>query len=419
MLLRKPTDHPNTLSDWLLYLEQLDPTHIEMGLDRIRLVAQRLNLKSFSCPVITVAGTNGKGSTVALLKGFYQAAGYRVGCYTSPHLHCFTERIEVDGQSVTETALCEVFAAIKMAQQRVFLTYFEMTTLAALILLQKAVLDVVILEVGLGGRLDAVNIVDPTVSVITSIDLDHCEYLGATRDAIAKEKAGIFRTHIPAVCGDLKPPTSLLQAAQEKKASCYLRGRDFKVQQRNEYWNWQCDSQQYEHLAYPHLGIDNAATALMVVNLLKENRPVDLVAVQQGLQQHLIGRWQQLSGSALVFADVCHNPAAAQRLYQNIQNLKLTGRVHALCAMLKHKDLKGTLSELTHIVDQWYVTTFPAKQAASAVQLNQVLHELKVCGVVSFSSIQQGYDQILQTITKQDCLIVFGSFHTVAAVLEK
>ena len=408
-------EQPTTLQAWLNYLGSLDPQHIELGLNRVRSVADKMGLLSFDCPVVTVAGTNGKGSTIALLQAIYQAAGFCVGCYTSPHLNAYEERIQIAGIPVTAAQLCAAFASIDAAQSAIKLTYFEWATLAALSIFKKSQLDLIILEVGLGGRLDAVNIIDADVAVITSIGLDHCEYLGDTREQIALEKAGICRPHKPAVCGDLDPPHTLLAYVKAQHIPCYFANRDFKLQTNQSNWQWQWNDKQYSKLTPTKLGMDNASTALMVVLLLQPSLAVTPQALNQGLKRaDCPARWQRLEAKTDTYIDVCHNPAAAQYLAKRVARLSVAGKIYAICGMQAHKDIKGTLQPLLSYVDQWVATDIDISSGASAQLIQHMLQQWGVCSVLTCNSPQEAYESLLNISTAEDVIIIFGSFYTVA-----
>lgn len=449
----------HTLSDWLGYIETLHPKAIALGLDRVREVGEKLQVTHFRCPVITVGGTNGKGSCVAFLQSTLNAAGYQVGSYTSPHLLRFNERICFNGIMVDNTALVEAFQQVEQARAEIPLTYFEFTTLAALWLFQRANLDAIVLEVGLGGRLDAVNIVDADMAVITTVALDHMDWLGDTREAIGYEKVGIFRAGRPAVCGDVDPPATLLQAAADCNTHLYCINRDFsynldqggsrtaptkkpaeslkldvgatrespiesrasiaqhKVDHASN-WSWHCGTTIYQNLPFPHLPLQNAVTALMALHCLSERLPVSRKAIEQGLQQaKLPGRFQEFHQPRWIILDVAHNPASAQLLAERLVSQPCGGKTYAVASMLGDKDILSSLQPLLPCVDQWFVGGLDVPRGVPAETIANYLQKLGVTAYHTHHTIPAAFDHALQVSQPLDRIVVFGSFHTVAAVL--
>lgn len=395
----------SSLPEWLSWLETLHPASIDLGLDRISRVASSLNLQQFTCPVVTVAGTNGKGSCVASLSAVYQHAGYRVGVYTSPHLMRFNERIVIEGECVSDDALCEALAIIDEARGDVSLTFFEFTTLAALWLFQRADLDVLLLEVGLGGRLDAVNIVDPDVSVITTIDIDHTEYLGSDRESIAKEKAGIFRFGKPAVCGDLDVPQAILNQAKSMKVSLFCVGRGVGSTDRN--MNMSVEEQTH-------------SIVKEVVRLLMDRLPV----VQEGLDEvlkavKLPGRFQIIEGTVQRILDVAHNPQAISMMAKRLKALPCSGRRLAVFSMLRDKDIFTSLQNVMPLIDRWYVAELETPRTMNVDELLSALGKLGVDAGSCFSylTISDAYRAAMSEAYSGDCVVVFGSFYAVGKVL--
>lgn len=468
-----PNKSTRSVDEWLAWLETLHPSWMELGLERVGQVAQRLALTHFSCPVITVTGTNGKGSTVALLESIYRAAGYRVGTYSSPHLVRFNERIRVAGQDVDDATLCQSFAHIEAARHDISLTYFEFTTLAALDIFQRAHLDVLILEVGLGGRLDATNLIDADVAVITTIALDHQAWLGDNRDSIGYEKAGIMRAGRPVVCGDPEPPQSVLQKAAELEAPLYIldltyssgsnethfsgsplpcnsfsfshsnscgrglgRGLDqismskqalspspspASERGKQELWSFQSPLQTYIDLPIPRIELQNAATALMTLQLLEQRLPVSLAAVTLGLQQVFVaGRFQCIAGEQhLTVLDVAHNPAGGAWLAHRLQQESTSTRVIAVWAMLADKDLAATVRPLVPWVTTWFTGELNGvARAADSPTLGAALLSAGAKHYQTFSDFAHAYQAALSYVQQGDTLLVFGSFHTVAYVLQ-
>ena len=421
---------PLSLNDWLTRLESLHPKAIEMGLDRVSQVAKRLGIR-FDCPVITVGGTNGKGSTCAMLEAMLLQGGYRVGLYTSPHLLHFNERARINGELATDEALCANFEAIEAARQDVSLTYFEFTTLAILNYFAHAGLDAVILEVGLGGRLDAVNLIDPDVAIVTSVDLDHQDYLGDTREKIGFEKAGIFRSGRTAICSDPSPPQSLLDHAAAIGADLWLFGRDFNYSGDRQQWNYGGRQQRRNALAYPSLRganqLLNASAALAALEALRERLPLGAQEVRSGLVMvELPARFQVLPGRPAVILDVAHNPHAAATLSQNLDQMGFHAYTHAVFGAMADKDIAGILAQLVDRIDHWYLTDLPLPRAASATALADSLAQAGVRpstvsgaerSVQCFATPAEAYAAARGRATENDRIAVFGSFVTVAGVM--
>ena len=403
-----------SLSDWLSYLEKIHPSVIDLGLHRVGLVADRLGLRQLPATVVTVGGTNGKGTTCALLEAIYRAAGYRVGVYSSPHLLRYNERVRIQGQDASDAELCQAFAAVEAARGEVSLTFFEFGTLAALWLFRAAAPDLVLLEVGLGGRLDATNLVESDLAVVTSIALDHCDWLGDTREAIASEKAGIYRPGKPAISGEPNPPVTLAQTAQALGAKLLQVGADFRRHEAEAVWHFQGARQQWRELPYPELPLDNAVTALAVVEQL--SLPIDSAAIRTGLAgARLAGRMQLLRTQPQVTLDVAHNPHSAHYLARQLAARGKVGRRLAVAGMLKDKDIRQTLGELVELVDLWFLADLHGARAALAQELSAVLpsESARHC----YASVADAYREALATAQEQDEIIVLGSFHTVAEAM--
>lgn len=403
-----------SLSDWLSYLEKIHPSVIDLGLHRVGLVADRLGLRQLPATVVTVGGTNGKGTTCALLEAIYRAAGYRVGVYSSPHLLRYNERVRIQGQDASDAELCQAFAAVEAARGEVSLTFFEFGTLAALWLFRAAAPDLVLLEVGLGGRLDATNLVESDLAVVTSIALDHCDWLGDTREAIASEKAGIYRPGKPAISGEPNPPVTLAQTAQAIGAKLLQVGADFRRHEAEAVWHFQGARQLWRELPYPELPLDNAVTALAVVEQL--SLPIDSAAIRTGLAgARLAGRMQLLRTQPQVTLDVAHNPHSAHYLARQLAARGKVGRRLAVAGMLKDKDIRQTLGELVELVDLWFLADLHGARAALAQELSAVLpsESARHC----YASVADAYREALATAQEQDEIIVLGSFHTVAEAM--
>lgn len=409
---------PNTLSTWLATIENFHPETIALGLERTKAVAEKLKLLNFPCPIITVAGTNGKGSCVAFLEAILTIAGYRTGAYTSPHLLRFQERARIQKQEITDELWVKAFTQVEQARGQVQLTYFEFTTLAALWLFQQAGVEVLILEVGLGGRLDAVNIIDPDIAVITTIALDHMDWLGNTRTAIAQEKAGIMRTNKPAVIGDFAPPETIYSTAKQMGAQLYTVNTDFSYQQKAGYWDWQSQKNHWQNLPLPNLPMQNAATALMAIELLQPRLKINREHIDQGLQTATLpGRFQQLTKPAPTILDVAHNPAAAELLAQRLQQTPCPGQTLAVVSILADKDIAETLRPLIPRVSHWYLAGLAMPRGTKPENLEK---HLQAAGVVAYdtrATVTEAYKSAVSHCKNGDRILVFGSFHTVAEVM--
>ena len=421
------------LSDWLAYCEQIHPKTIDMGLDRVRAVAQRMGL-AFACPVITVAGTNGKGSTCAMLESIALQAGYRSGVYTSPHLVHFEERLRINGQSVQAESLLNSFARVEHARlhatdgskNEISLSYFEFTTLAILDAMARTELDVVILEVGLGGRLDAVNIIDTDCAVITSIDLDHMELLGPDRETIGREKAGIMRTGRPVVVSDPMPPQSVLDRALEVGADLWRVGKDFNVSGDKQQWGWAGRGRRYSGLAYPALRganqLVNAAGVLACLTALRERLPVTAQAVRNGLAfVELPGRFQIIPGQPTLVLDVAHNPHSVAALAANLDAMGFYPTTHAVFGAMADKDLGPMFERINPLIDRWYFTDLPTPRAARGSDLMASWQEKstrKDVNAAIFVTPMLALQAAIDNATPADRIVVFGSFYTVGGVLQ-
>jgi dihydrofolate synthase/folylpolyglutamate synthase len=420
-----------TLADWLAALELAHPKAIDMGLERVAQVRQNLGI-TFDCPVITVGGTNGKGSTCAMLEAILLQAGYRTGLYTSPHLLHFNERARLIGEPVTDAALIAAFETVEAARGNVSLTYFEFTTLAILHLFAAAKPDAVILEVGLGGRLDAVNVIDADVAIVTSVDIDHTDYLGDTRELIGFEKAGIFRAGRTAICGDPVPPGSLVNHAQSIGADLWLVGRDFNYSGDKQQWNYGGREQRRNALGYPSLRganqLLNASAALAALEALRLRLPVGAQEVRTGLVMvDLPGRFQVLPGRPTVVLDVAHNPHAAAALAQNLENMAFHPYTYAVFGAMRDKDIDGVIAHLKGRVDHWCVTGLPLPRAASADEIEQKLRKAGIAPqsepgaettIQTFDSPGKAFMNARSRAGENDRIVVFGSFLTVAGAME-
>ena len=414
-----------TLDDWLAHCEQLHPKTIDMGLDRVRAVAERMGLR-FDCPVFTVAGTNGKGSTCAMLEAILTQAGFRTGLFTSPHLVRFEERCRIRGQNVDASDLVAAFARVESARAEISLTYFEFTTLAILDTLARAGLDAVILEVGLGGRLDAVNIIDTDCAIITSIDIDHAELLGDTREKIGFEKAGILRTGRPAIVSDPVPPQSVIDRATEIGADLWLLGRDFNYSGDKQQWAWAGRGRRYAGLAYPALRganqLINASGVLAALTAMRQQLPVTAQAVRNGLALvDLPGRFQVVPGQPALVLDVAHNPHSVAALALNLDAMGFYPTTHAVFGAMADKDLAPMLHRMDPLVDRWYFADLPPPRAASGAALQAAWQAItKRTDAVSavFSTPLDALHAAAAKAQAADRIVVFGSFYTVGGVLE-
>ncbi len=438
---------PNKLAHWLTYLESLHPKTIALGLERVAQVKQRLHLQP-DFPIIIVGGTNGKGSVCAMLESMLHAAGYRVGCYTSPHLLDYNERVCIAKQQASDAELCASFEQIELARKGSFsaeqctpspplprrergqsqeaidipLTYFEFGTLAAMQCFIEHKVDVAILEVGLGGRLDAVNVFDADCSVVASVDIDHTDYLGDTREQIAFEKAGIFRQGRVAICADSDVPQAIRGYAQEIGAELWCIGSEFGFNSHQGQWDFRSKSGSRSALPHPALRgafqLHNASAVLAALDVLKDKLPVSMEAVRRGLVEvELSGRFQFIPGKPQLILDVAHNPHAARSLAQNLANLP-PAKTFAVFAMLKDKDMAGVVRALDAQIDKWLVAGIDAPRGATATELEQVLQNMQVRGeIIACDSILGALNQASNLAGENDRIAAFGSFYTVAEVM--
>ncbi len=421
---------PDRLDGWLEHLEAQHPrgsAGIELGLERVAAVKARLAQRE-NCPLILVGGTNGKGSTCAMLERILLAAGYRVGLYTSPHLLRYNERVRVNGMAADDESLCRAFACVERARGDSALTYFEFGILAAWEVFAAAGLDAIVLEVGLGGRLDATNAYEPDCTIVTSVDLDHMDYLGATREDIGREKAGIFRRGIPAICGDPRPPRSLTDHAGAAGARLQVLGRDFGYQQQEQqwlYWAGAGDGVVIRRggLAFPALRgeqqLANAACAMAALDALHRQLPVAMKDIRQGLSAvQLAGRFQVLPGRPAVVLDVAHNPQAARVLAANLGDMGFHRNTWAVFGMLADKDIDGVIDALRVRVTHWLPCTLEGGRAAGADALAARLQArgMKLAG--EFASPAAALACAQENAGEDDRILAFGSFLTVAAALQ-
>jgi len=419
---------PTTLDDWLAHCERLHPVTIDMTLDRVAAVRDRLGLQ-FTAAVVSVAGTNGKGSTCAMLEAISLQAGWRVGLYSKPHLVHFEERCRIQGESLPASELLPHFEAVERARGDITLTWFEFTTLAILRALAQAPLDLVILEVGMGGRLDAVNAIDADCAIVTGIALDHTDYLGPDREAIGREKAGIFRAGRPVIVGDPDPPHSVVAHALALGADLWLAGRDHTVQGDRQQWSWRGRNRRYGALAYPALRganqLLNASTALAAFEALGDRLPITAQAVRSGLALvSLPGRFQVVPGQPVLVLDVAHNPQAVAALALNLDQMGFHPRTRAVFGAMRDKDIRGALGHIAPLVDHWYLCDLPLARAARGSELAEVVSTLPgpAGDARARISCHDNPSEALAAAAAQsdpaDRIVVFGSFYTVGGVLK-
>jgi len=415
----------NTLQQWLTWQESLNPKEIDLGLERVQQVLHSLQLSAdFNCPVITVAGTNGKGSSVALLESMLRAAGYRVGCYTSPHLFAYNERIRIDGENIDDLSLCQAFEQVDQARADIPLTYFEFGTLAALLIFAAAELDVLVLEVGLGGRLDAVNVINPDVALITTVDVDHTDWLGTDIESIAREKAGILRAGRPAIFAGLRCPRALQAIASERQARLMCAGQDYLYQGVGEQgWQLHGGELHYADLQRPALAggfqLQNAAGAIMALGQLP-GISLSQQAINRGLAEvRLAGRFQCIRQQPRVLVDVAHNAQAAAALLELLQHQPVSGRTLAVIAMLADKAVDQVIRLLAPAIDEWFTAGLESRRGLAADLMAKAVDNLgadvKLCPQ---QTVAQACEQAVSRAGPDDRIIVFGSFLTVTAACD-
>jgi dihydrofolate synthase/folylpolyglutamate synthase len=397
-----------TLQQWLDWQEKLHWQSIDLGLERCRIVAERLDLLKPPFKIITVAGTNGKGSSVVMLENIYKSNRYKVARYTSPYLVSYNERVVINGEMPTDEDFCEAFEAIEKQRKEVSLTYFEYGTLAAVWILHKNQIDIAILEVGMGGRLDAVNVWNADAALITAIDIDHTAFLGNDRETIAREKAGILRFQKPAVCSDPNPPQSLLNYAKQLDIDLKVFKRDFELDKEYE--------EILKHL--PAYQLQNAAGVVQLVELF--DMKVTKENIKKGLQTfQWNGRFQHINAPCECILDVAHNPQGARVLRETLQQKPCEGETFALVGMLNNKDIFNSLKEMLPVVDHWNVVSLTGERGEKAIVLEKHLCNLGITNIQTYSTVWEGYQNLLSKVKPLDRLIIFGSFYTVAAILER
>ena len=412
------------LQDWLAWQQTLHSQKIELGLERIADVGYVLGVLQPNYKVITVAGTNGKGSIVAILESIYHQAGYRVATYTSPHLLHYNERIRIEQNNIDDGTLCKAFELVDQARGEISLSYFEFGTLAAMNIFNQLELDVAIYEVGLGGRLDAVNILDADLAIVSNIGIDHIQWLGNTRESIGFEKAGIFRSGKPAICGDIEPPDSLIKYAEDIGSTLFKINNDYSYETNaDNTWSFKSSKLDWENLPTPSLyggaQISNAATAIMGVLSLDDVLPVTRECIDRGLSNiNLLGRFQRISGSCDIILDVAHNLDSTKALVNNLKELEPATNTYAVFAVLADKDVDGIIEMVKDVIDKWFISHLESERSLTCEQLEEKLvQHCPNCVSQSYSTISQAYKAAKQEASDTSRIIVFGSFLTVAEVL--
>ncbi len=405
------------LNQWLYSLEHRNTQEIQLGLTRIRKVGNKLGLLTPDCKVITVTGTNGKGSTVSALETIYHTAGYKVGAYTSPHLIHFNERIRVNLKPISDEDVCTAFGIIDEAREGIVLTYFEITTLAALLHFKQLNLDVIIIEVGIGGRYDATNIINADLAIITTVDFDHQEFLGSTLDSIGYDKAGIMRTGKPFIYADCNPPQTILQEAKKLNAPSYLYGKEYFFSEENNHWIIDCLSKTFQ-LPKPQIQLKSASAAVVACLVLEPDLPVTEDHLIRAMQTIFIpGRLQLVKGPVDVLYDVSHNPQSARLLSETIKKLKVNSKIHAVFSALKDKDIFGLIMPLKDCVNRWYPAQLDNSRAPSASLLLSKFKEAEISVDTCYNTPLIAFDAARKHAKEGDLIIVYGSFFTVSHVL--
>ena len=410
---------PASLNEWLAYIEAGHPTEIELGLDRVAAVAQRMGIDLSSSKVITIAGTNGKGSTTCMLDSILRAANYRTGVYTSPHFLRYNERIQLFGELASDQQISDAFSYIEQTRGEISLTYFEFGTLAALQIFSQAELDYVILEVGLGGRLDAVNIIDADLAILTSVALDHTDWLGDTLEQIGYEKAGVFRSGKPAICGLATPPESVVDHAGAIGAELLRRGVEFDLSHQGDQWSWhgvdaQGEAISYDELPRPSLPLANAPSVIQALALIAPK--VGLNEIKLGLKRaQMMGRMQRSNiGAAPMILDVAHNEEAARYLAMRLQDLQISGKMHLILGMLKDKDRAAVIEQLAALKPCWHLVSLQGPRASSATELQAFVNQ----PLSSYDSVRDALESVEHQVSADDLVVVCGSFLTVTEALE-
>jgi len=390
---------------------------MDLSLERVVEVAGRLNLLKPIATVITIAGTNGKGSCAAGLEAVYLRRGYKVGVFSSPILFKHNEYVRIQGTDVSDKQFCEAFEQIEKARGDITLTPFEFNALAAFYIFHQEKCDVWLLEVGLGGRFDATNVIESDLAIVTSIGIDHVEWLGDTREKIAYEKAGIFRNNKPVVCGDFDPPLTLIECAEQLDAPLYCQNKAFHYEKQDSTWTWQSATTHFKNLPIPTLALQNMSTVLMAVELLQPKLPVAVEIIEAAMANvRLIGRIHIIPGHVSRIFDVSHNPASAELLKKSLQEKNGSGKTRAVFSMLMDKDIVSTLQVMKDCIEEWHIAPLSIKRGATLPQLESSFAIAEIQNVQSYDSIVAAYEKALELSTEGDRVIVFGSFHTVADV---
>ncbi len=415
----------DSLQEWLNWQEQFHPWPIDLGLERVAEVYRKINSAEHKIPTITVAGTNGKGSCIAFLEAIYRAQGYKVGAYTSPHIVRYNERIRVDGQPVDDCEICEAFARIDAVRGDTSLSYFEFGTLAALDVFARAGVDVQLLEVGLGGRLDAVNIIDPDAALITTISLDHVDWLGDNVETIGREKAGIFRCGVPAIIGDEHAPVSLRDFAEETKANFLQIGLQFDYRKQSATWDWHATGVNLQQLPTPVFKGEhqyrNASAVIMAVVSLRDRLPVDDASIRQGLRDATLkGRFQLIAVDIPVLLDVGHNPQAVQTLLDYLQADFSNVKIHAVFAMMKDKDIASVIALMRERVAEWYLAPLSNPRTASQQSLITLFQQQDISNLhVGYQDFAAAFNAARRNALPGEMILIFGSFFLVSEYLSQ
>jgi dihydrofolate synthase/folylpolyglutamate synthase len=417
-------DTPGDLTGWLDFISAQHSSEIELGLARLKRVSDLLGLRPFSCPLITVAGTNGKGSSITALERFYAAQGYRTACYTSPHLTVFNERIRIGGIFVADDVLCAAFSRINAARGDIPLTYFEFATLAAFVIFQQQEMDIILLEVGLGGRLDATNLFAADVALITSIGIDHTDWLGNDREAIGAEKAGIIHKGKIAVISDPQPPHSLLKIAHDKAIKVFSLEQDYRYEINSAGWSWQQDGQKVlADLPLPDVygrpQFNNLAGALMCLAVLQDVLPISDETIRNVLPTIQVkGRFQVVGERPMRILDVAHNPDSMDLLNDNLKAQPVSGKTYAVMAMLKDKDIYHSLHKIYESIDYWYIAGLTVSRGESVENLKQTIAKFGAnTHITSFDTVELAWKHACDDAEEKDRVVVFGSFHTVGGII--
>jgi dihydrofolate synthase/folylpolyglutamate synthase len=412
------------LENWLAWQETFHPRSIDLGLSRVRPVYRRLAAWQRKPLTITVAGTNGKGSCIAFLSSILQAAGYNVGAYTSPHILCYNERIQINGKPVEDEEICAAFDRVDNARCEISLTYFEFGTLAALDLFSAYRVDIQLLEVGLGGRLDAVNIVDADAMLITCIEIDHVDWLGESREVIGLEKAGVFRTGIGAVIGEAEPPRSILHYAEQNQVPLSCFGEDFSFQKKGSVWNWSGGEDLLADLPFPALQgehqLQNASSVLETLRMVQSKCPVSIEAVRRGLETvSLAGRFQHFPGHPSVLLDVAHNPHAAGSLANYLKGYFPGRRIVAVFSLMQDKDIAGVVANVQSLISHWIFAPLPTSRCVGEAEIIKVFSELGIDSLITgLASSEAAFNEAHRRAFEGDLIVVFGSFFLVAEFLK-